>query len=127
MNKFFKNRYGFDTLNYYLIYLLLIINTLSIFLKSTLLNMISIFILIYILSRAFSKKYNKRQQENFAFQRFIYPYKNKLNALIQRQKQKKYYKFYKCPNCKQTLRVPKGHGKITITCPKCNEKFDRKS
>jgi len=37
------------------------------------------------------------------------------------------YRFYKCPTCKQEVRVPKGHGKIEITCPKCREKFIRRS
>ena len=41
--------------------------------------------------------------------------------------QRKIYKFYKCPMCKQEGRVPRGHGKICITCPKCREEFIRRS
>ncbi len=33
----------------------------------------------------------------------------------------------KCPKCGITTRVPKGKGKIRITCPKCGEIFQRKS
>ena len=36
------------------------------------------------------------------------------------------HKYLKCPKCKQEIRVPKGAGKIRITCPKCQEKFEKK-
>lgn len=36
------------------------------------------------------------------------------------------HKYFLCPNCKQTVRVPRGRGQITITCPKCKQKFDKK-
>ncbi|MBQ5484545.1 MAG: zf-TFIIB domain-containing protein, partial [Lachnospiraceae bacterium] len=39
----------------------------------------------------------------------------------------KTYRFYKCPTCKQKVRVPRGHGKIEITCPKCRGTFIRRS
>ena len=38
----------------------------------------------------------------------------------------KEHKYLKCPKCKQEIRVPKGAGKIRITCPKCQEKFEKK-
>ncbi len=37
------------------------------------------------------------------------------------------HKYFDCPRCRQPVRVPKGKGKIAITCPKCKEKFIRKS
>ncbi len=40
---------------------------------------------------------------------------------------KRYYKYYNCPNCNQKVRVPKGKGKIEITCPKCRTSFIRKT
>ena len=43
------------------------------------------------------------------------------------REQKKIYKFFKCPKCGQKIRVPKGRGKICITCPKCRMEFVRKS
>ncbi len=33
------------------------------------------------------------------------------------------YNFFTCPRCRAALRVPKGKGRIKITCPKCGEKF----
>ncbi len=43
------------------------------------------------------------------------------------QQDKRYYKYFNCPNCNQKVRVPKGKGKIEITCPKCHTSFIRKT
>ena len=51
----------------------------------------------------------------------------KSTARRQRAAQKRYYRFYKCPRCGVTTRVPKGKGKIRITCPRCGESFVRQS
>ena len=37
------------------------------------------------------------------------------------------HRYYKCPKCRQSVRVPRGKGKISITCPRCREKFIRKT
>ncbi|MCD7981014.1 MAG: zinc-ribbon domain-containing protein [Clostridiales bacterium] len=39
------------------------------------------------------------------------------------REQRKIYKFYMCPHCSQKVRVPKGKGRIEITCPKCRTTF----
>lgn len=43
----------------------------------------------------------------------------------ERLKQRKTHRFFKCPECGVTVRVPKGKGKIKITCPKCKNAFVR--
>lgn len=75
----------------------------------------------------FSKQVYKRRQENMLFAQKMYPYQLKAMKWANRQMDKKTNKHFKCPNCKQVLRVPKGRGQITITCPKCAEKFDRRT
>lgn len=40
---------------------------------------------------------------------------------------KQAYKFFKCPSCRQRIRIPKGKGRIEITCPRCGERFIKKS
>lgn len=76
-----------------------------------------------ILSRDISRRYAENQQ--------FLKYWGKVPAWFQ-TKQKylqdhKIYRYYKCPNCKTPLRVPKGRGKIEITCPVCKDQFIRKS
>ena len=39
----------------------------------------------------------------------------------------KEHKYFTCPNCKTVCRVPRGKGKIVITCPKCGGEIRGKS
>ncbi len=77
--------------------------------------------------RMLSRNQAKRQLEN---ERFLIWWRNFYNS-VKRQKQRikdrKYYCFFRCPSCKQMLRLPKGRGKIRITCPKCSHVFEKKT
>lgn len=77
--------------------------------------------------RALSRDIYKRQQENYKFIQI----KDSLLMSLHRGKDKikdvKRFKYFKCPQCSQKLRVPRKQGKITITCPKCNNTFKGKS
>ena len=46
---------------------------------------------------------------------------------FKRKRKDKTHKYYKCPTCKQVVRVPKGRGKIEINCPKCHTKFIKRT
>ncbi|MBR4992309.1 MAG: hypothetical protein IKY86_04895 [Clostridia bacterium] len=83
--------------------------------------------LIWGYVRMFSRNTYKRRAENNAYLTIRYNLTRKFSGMKQRMQQKKYYRFYKCPKCGITIRVPKGKGKIRITCPKCGETFQRKS
>ena len=83
--------------------------------------------LIWGYVRMFSRNTYKRRAENNAYLTIRYNLTRKFSGMKQRMQQKKYYRFYKCPKCGITTRVPKGKGKIRITCPKCGESFVRKS
>lgn len=121
---FFANRNGMDDLAKAIMWVSLIVMLLSGFIPiawlSATLNGISFAGIIYSYFRVFSKKLDKRQTENAAFM-------SKINPLKQRWQQRKTHRFYVCPKCKTTLRVPKGKGKINITCRCCGEKFIKKT
>ena len=68
--------------------------------------------------RVFSRNINKRYAENQKFLNARYEWTVKAERRKKRFAQRKQYKFFKCPMCKQEVRVPRGHGKICITCPK---------
>ena len=72
-------------------------------------------LLIYSFFRMFSRNIYKRQRENRRFTQLWMRLKDRNN------------RYFRCPNCKQTVRVPRGRGKICIRCPKCGEKFTRKT
>ena len=121
---FFAGRNGLDDLSKVIIWPCLIIMLVSSFIPiawlSTVVNSLSWAGIIYAYYRVFSKKLDKRQAENYA-------YLSWKNGLKQRWTQRKTHKFYRCPKCKTTLRVPKGKGKISITCRSCGEKFIKKT
>ncbi len=77
--------------------------------------------------RIFSRNRVRRSAENTAY----YGWRGRAKTWFYMQKQhlasKRYYRFYKCSSCKQKLRVPKGKGKIAITCPKCGVSFIKKT
>lgn len=71
--------------------------------------------LVWGIVRMYSRNVEKRRQENAAFLNFLSRLKDKNN------------RYFKCPKCRQTVRVPRGKGKIAIRCPKCGEKFIKKT
>ena len=130
LRKVMTGRYGVDEFSRFL-------NTtamLSLVLSVLFNNSLSVFFLllsfgslIWNYIRMFSRNTYKRRAENNAYLTVRYNLTRKASGLKQRMQQKKYYRFYKCPKCGITTRVPKGKGKIRITCPKCGEIFQRKS
>lgn len=81
---------------------------------------VALAVLFYCYFRMFSRNIYKRQQENGKFLRHK-------RSIADRFQQRHTHRFYKCKNCKVTVRVPKGRGRIEITCPKCGYKFIKKS
>lgn len=125
--KFMTGRYGVDQLSWALMFLSIFISILSRFTNSKILAMLYIIPMAMVFYRMFSKNITKRYQENMMFLNKWNPIKRKINRIIQRIKDMKHYKYYKCSNCKQTLRVPRRKGKISITCPKCKTVMIKKT
>lgn len=130
LRKVMAGRYGVDELSRFLTVAAMAMLVLSILFNNVLslfFWLIAIASLIWSYFRLFSRNTYKRKAENNAYLTARYAVTCKFTGLKQRLRQKRYYRFYKCPRCKVTTRVPKGKGKIRITCPKCGESFIRKS
>ena len=130
MQRAMAGRYGVDQLNRFLTIFAMVMLILSMFFKSALslvFWLLAIVSLVWSYARMFSRKIPKRQAENNAYLTLRYQITRKSTARRQRAAQKRYYRFYKSPRCGVTTRVPKGKGKIRITCPRCGESFVRKS
>lgn len=131
IQRFMAGRYGADQLSKTLSTVVLVSLILSMF--SGILPVLSIFywvglgLMIYSLFRTFSRNTSKRYEENQKFLNMRYKAAVKKDAAKKRWAQRSVYRFYKCPGCKQRVRVPKGKGKICITCPKCKTEFIKKS
>ena len=121
--KFMYGRNGTDSLNRALFIPIVLLLVVGMFIQGnarTIISLLAWVLIIYMYFRTFSKNLVKRRKENDWYER-------KVRYLKTRITQAKQYRFYTCPNCKTHLRVPRGAGKITITCKKCGTKFDRKA
>lgn len=121
---FMTGRYGTDKLN-----MALLVAALVLCFVPTVLTLLGLFIPLlnlllalgsyaltgYAIFRCLSRNTYKRYEENRRYLR-----------LVERLKDRQ-HKYFDCPRCRQPVRVPRGKGKISITCPKCKEKFIRKS
>ena len=129
LRKFMYGRYGIDQLNKALMVIALVLILIFGFLPRSLyaLSFISYIPIVLYIFRTFSRDINKRSQENYKYLKMknsvISWFKQKTNRI----KDSKTHKYFKCPKCSQQLRVPRGQGKISITCPKCKEVFKGKS
>ena len=117
---FFSGRNGIDDLGKMLLWAALIVLVLSSLLGIAFLYLAALVLLCYAYIRAFSRNLEKCRRQNEA-------YLSWRNFQRLRFRQRKTHKFYRCPKCKQHLRVPKGKGKICITCRNCGEHFEKKT
>lgn len=121
-------RYGVDSLNKFMMGATIVCLIAGVFVKRRfLIDTLAMTMIILSYMRMFSKNYQRRYQENMVYLR----YKNKLVGIVKREKshmeQRKTYHIYKCPTCKQKIRIPKGKGKVCVTCPKCRTEFIKNS
>lgn len=123
--EFMRGRYGQDTLNYTLFFAALILNGIFSVIFPTA-GIISSVLYIWSIFRFLSKNIAKRRAENEKFLMLIDPLKV-IFAKKTRQAKDSDHKYFDCPGCKKTLRVPKGRGKINIDCPHCGRKFSKRT
>ena len=130
MTRFMAGRNGNDQLNLFLYAadaILLIAATLVRGQAGRWMWLAVLALLGYIYFRMFSKNLTKRREENGKYLRLRYSIQAGLKIRREKWVQRKDYKFFTCPSCKTTLRVPRGHGKIKIVCRKCGNSFTGKS
>lgn len=77
--------------------------------------------------RVFSRNIPKRSAENQAFLNKTRGIRSEFHKQLDLLKQRKEYHIYKCPSCKQKIRIPRGKGKIEVRCPKCGTTFIKNS
>ena len=117
--KFMEGRYGTDRLNMAILISGLVASLLSSFLQKTVFGLVfwalSYGLMIWAIYRSLSRNTYRRYQENRKFLMIFDRVKDRNN------------RYYDCPKCHQTVRVPRGKGKISITCPRCKEKFIKRT
>jgi hypothetical protein len=122
-----RGRYAhFDPLNRALLFFSIVFMVLNIFLQNNFLRVGALIILGLVYYRFFSKRIYVRSNENTKFLAFQKSILNKITFFRQRFHQRKTYRYFTCPNCHQSLRAPRGRGKIKVTCSSCREQFIKK-
>lgn len=126
LQRFFRNRYGADPLGLALVGTSLISSILASITRIGLFSIVSMIIMAYEIYRMFSKNYVKRRIENDHYMEYKTIVQRRWKV-IRNSLQDRNNHYYMCPKCHQIVRVPKGRGKIEITCPSCRNKFVKKS
>lgn len=124
---FMAGRYGGDQFGMFLLILSIALGVAFMFIPIPYVSWLSWLPLVFQIYRMFSKQIEKRQRENYAFLRKWGAVRTWWWNLKNRIKDSKTHRYYKCPKCRQKLRVPKGKGTISITCAKCGNKFTKKT
>ncbi len=127
MARFMYGRYGNDQLSGCYLGIAAVCFIIYLFTSFFPVYLIGAGFVIYSIYRILSKNTAKMAAQNQKFLNWRYGLAVKKNRDRQRWEQRKIYRFYKCPSCRQKVRVPKGRGKIAITCPKCRTEFIKKS
>lgn len=125
LRKFMYGRYGVDALSMNIIIFGLLLSIFSSF--NRYFSILSAIVFIYAYYRVFSRNINKRYRENQKFLKIVEPITTRFKRIRMKAKGRKNYKYFKCKNCGQEIKFPKGKGKIKVTCPKCGEKTIKKS
>ena len=77
--------------------------------------------------RMFSRKIEKRYAENVKFTTAWRKAVASVKQFINRMKNMRSYKYFKCPECHARLRLPRKVGEVTVTCGKCRHAFKQKA
>ena len=127
LRRLMYGRYGGDQLSFFLLVVYLILSLLSGLRYLAFLQWIALAVLAWDLYRMFSRRIDKRRAENARFlEKVWWPIKRRA-AGNKQQRTDKEHKYFTCPNCRTVCRVPRGKGKIVITCPKCGSELHGKS
>lgn len=127
MQQFMADRYGNDSFTLFLTVTGLIFAFLGNFRYLRIFYFLGLALIIYGFYRSMSKKYEARRKELNWYLRVSEKPKASLRLLKNKIRDRKTHRYFKCKSCKTVMRVPKGRGKIEITCPKCRNKTVKKT
>ena len=125
--RFMQGRHGPDNLGIFTLLTGLVFSLLGSFTGLILFSLLGFVLYILTLFRMFSRNHEKRSAENRKYIELTSGWKTKLSQFIKRTKNRRDYKYFKCPNCKVLLRMKRGSGEKDITCVRCGHQFKMKS
>ena len=125
-SRLMAGRYGNDQLNVTLMITYLILYLVSVITRWSVLYWVALVLVIVTLFRCFSRRIDQRRAENMKFLQLVRPFNRKAKNLRVRLQDRE-HRYFRCPHCKQQMRVPRGKGRITVHCRSCGATFEEKS
>lgn len=119
-------RYGMDQLNLFLVVVYLVLYLVALVTRLWVLDWVVMVLLLVTLFRMLSRDIPRRQSENTRFLQIVRPIQRNFHTFRTRMKDRE-HRYFKCPNCGQQMRVPRGKGRITVHCRTCGATFEEKS
>ncbi|MBU3819788.1 MAG: hypothetical protein H9864_05395 [Candidatus Faecalibacterium intestinavium] len=127
LRRFMAGRYGVDALNQFLSIASIALLLVALVSRLALFTWVAFALLIWCNYRTFSRNISRRTEENYKFCTL----KDRLSGRLGRYRRmwadRSTHRYYRCPQCRQQLRVPRGRGRIEISCPRCGTRFIKKT
>ena len=133
LSRFMYGRNGVDRLTLTMVWTALVLDIINIFLREkvplaySIIGTVAGIITLLALFRMFSRNLEKRRAENAKFMEKVWWPISRRMAGKRQQRMDKEHGFFTCPGCGAVCRVPKGKGRIVITCPCCGNEIHGKS
>lgn len=127
IRRYMSNCNGFDNLAIMAYVLSVVTYMIGIICGIEIMGLLGTALFLYSVFRVFSRNVIKRREENQKLLEFRWKIISKFRQKNRKRKDRKNYRYFKCPNCQQNLRIPKGRGKVDVTCPKCGIVFEERS
>ena len=127
LRNFMVGRYGPDHLNIAMVLASIVFNLVQVAFRLAMLLYLSWAFLALSVVRMLSRNIDQRRTENDRFITYWWPVRTQIGRSWANIKHWKTHRFIKCLGCGNTLRVPKGSGRLQITCTKCGERFIKKT
>lgn len=131
LNRFMMGRYGQDALSRFTLIVFVVLALIGFLVRDgagrSILNVLLLAVLVIWYLRVFSRNFEKRRRENAVYLKYKNAVLRWFKSLKDRWTQRKDYRFFRCPSCHTLLRVPKGKGRVRLTCRKCGTSFERKT
>ncbi len=124
---FMAGRHGADQLSLALLIAGLVLSLLTSFTGFALFYWLGLIAYIWGIFRMMSRNNAKRSEENLRWVTFWTKFKTEFKQFFVRLKNIRKYRYFKCPQCKARLRLPRKVGEVTVTCGKCHHQFKQKA
>lgn len=124
---FLYGRYGNDELTKFLLIAALVLMLLSLIPHLGWIYFLAAALLVWSLTRSFSRRLDKRRRELDRFLKIKNGFFIFFKLCRNKWRDRKTHVYFKCPKCRAVLRVPRGKGSIIVTCTRCRERIDKKT